>query len=122
MKLLLTAVAASALLAPALTASVSAGHTSAKGNAYGQHKVCLVTFQSSAARQSQADAGVVDAQYMPLPAAMRKEARSDDVSDIYTYNETTQRSGVDFNIVGGTMTTEETCAYLDNLAEEDDDA
>ena len=111
---LLAAVAASALISsPALAAP-------GNGNAYGNNKVCLVTFGTPAERAGQADADVVDARYLPLPAAMNQEAKSDDVSDIYTYGDDGYTGpGVDYHYDGAS--TEETCAYLDDLGDSDED-
>lgn len=130
-KAVLAAVAASALLGPTFTAPAV---SQPQGNAYGhQPKVCLLTFSSAAARASGADAEVVKAQYVPLPIAVKLEARNDSIADIYTYNETTTFTGVDANIQNPTdpaagitpdMTTEEVCTALAAYAEEnfgDDD-
>ena len=108
---LMAALAASTLAsAPALAQS--------NGKAYGhQPKVCLITFSVAG---SQADADVVKAQYVPLAIAMKLEARNDAYADIYTYNEASQPSGVDFNIMGGSLTTEEQCNVFMEATEDDD--
>jgi hypothetical protein len=112
---LMTALAASSLMTTPAFAQ--------NGKAYGHDpKVCLVTFVSEAAAASQADAGVAKAQYLPLSIAMKLEARSDSISDIYTYGDDGYTgAGVDWHYAGDS--TEETCAYLDgiNADEEDDD-
>lgn len=122
---IMAAVAATALLAPALT-SPSLARNGTRGNAYGTQKVCLVTFSSETGNTG-ADADVVSARLLPLPAAMRAEARNDTLSDIYTYNESTQRSGVDYNIMSPNdpaagitpdMNTAQACSALAAYAEQ----
>lgn len=82
-------------------------------------KVCLVTFGSAEDAATGADAGVVKAQYLPLAIAQKLEARNDDLADIYTYGEDAYDGDGVNNVLGGTMTTEETCSYLDALNEDD---
>src|SRR5215213_10427988 len=101
--------------------SALAGPAFAAGNAYGHDpKVCLVTFVSEAAAASQADAGVAKAQYLPLSIAMKLEARSDSISDIYTYGDDGYTgAGVDWHYAGDS--TEATCEYLASINADDDD-
>jgi hypothetical protein len=99
------------------------------GNAYGhQTKVCLLTFSVAG---SSADADVVKAQYVPLAIGQKLEARNDSFADIYTYNEASLETGVDFNIVNGSdpalgitadMNTEEVCnVFMDATSDDDGD-
>jgi len=108
----------------AVSSALSGPAIAANGKAYGHDpKVCLVTFVSVEAAASQADVGVAKAQYLPLSIALIHEARSDSISDIYTYGDDGfTGAGVDFHYAGDS--TEDTCAYLDGIGatdEEDDD-
>ena len=88
-----------ALLAALAASGLLSSPAVAQGKAIGQEpKVCLLTFKVAG---SSADADVVKAQYLPLPIAMKLEARNDSFADIYTYNETTTFEGVDRNVVNG---------------------
>jgi hypothetical protein len=101
--------------------SILAGPSFAAGKAIGQDpRVCLVTFVSEEAAASQADAGVAKAQYLPLRIAMKLEARSDSISDIYTYGDDGYMgAGVDYHYAGDS--TEATCEYLASINATDDD-
>lgn len=118
MRTLALALAASSLIA-AVPAIAAPGN--GKGYAYGHDpKVCLVTFGTPEERAGQADADVVKAQYLPLRIALQKEQASDDVSDIYTYGDDGYvGDGVDFHYAGDS--TEDTCAYLDGINNDEDD-
>jgi hypothetical protein len=112
-----------ALMAALAASTLAAAPAIAQnGKAYGHDpKVCLVTWGSEADRMSQADATVVKAQYLPLRIAMRKEAESDNVSDIYTYGtDGYTGDGVDYHYAGDS--TEATCAMLAEIAESNDDS
>jgi len=116
-----------ALFASSIIAAAPAA--AQNGKAYGHEpKVCLLTFSVAG---STADADVVKAQYLPLPIALKLEARNDAFADIYTYNETTTFTGVDNNVpspsdpalgIEPDMTTEEVCnLFMDFVDDNDDD-
>lgn len=93
-----------------------------QGNAYGQHKVCVITFESAAALASQANTGIVRAQYLPLPAAQKFQQRNPTVIALYTYGTTDPIDGV-INIsapsgdgITPNITTEQVCGILADQA------
>ena len=67
------------------SATHKAGHKQNNPDAPGQDRVCLVTFKDAAAKQSQANVGVVSAKMLPRKAAQSQES---DRSRIYTYRNT----------------------------------
>lgn len=108
------------ILALASTSLLAGPAAAQRGHAYGHDpKVCLVTFESEEAAASQADVGVIKAQYLPLSIAMRHELRSDSVSDIYTYGDDGYTgAGVDYHYAGDS--TQATCEYLASIGGSDD--
>jgi hypothetical protein len=116
MRILALALAASSMLA-AVPAMAASPYTQPPGK---DPKVCLLTFDSATERN---DVNVTKAQYVPLQIAAKLETRNDDYMDAFVYGTT------DPEIEGttwayDTRTTEETCAYLADLADdadEDDD-
>ncbi len=125
-KTVLAAVAASALLAPTLLAPANS-----QGRKVGhQPKVCLVTFGAETGNTG-ADADVIKAQYVPLPIAMKLEARNDTLADIYTYGATGfSGAGVDFHVAAPNdpalgitpeMNTEQVCNILAAAADDEDE-
>ena len=99
-----------ALLAAALAASPPAGAHERPP------KVCLVTFESAAARAAQDERDVVGARYVPLATAIKLESRTDDVSDIYTFGPGRYGGpGIDFSYDG--TGTRYMCKDLAELAE-----
>ena len=99
-----------ALLAATLAASPAAGAHDRPP------KVCLVTFESAAARAAQDERDVVGARYVPLATALKLESRTDDGSDIYTFGPGRYGGpGIDFSYDG--TGTRHICKDLADLAE-----
>ena len=99
----------------ALLAATIAASTAASAHDR-QPKVCLVTFESAAARAAQDERDVVGARYMPLATAILLERRTDDVSDIYTFGPDHHSGpGIDFSYDG--TGTRHMCKDLAELAE-----
>jgi hypothetical protein len=90
---IITAIAAGAFLVPAFTSPLAA-----RGKAWGTQKVCLVTFSADTGNTG-ADADIVSAELLPLPAAMNRERQNDELMDIYSYGANGyQGAGVDYYV------------------------
>ena len=112
--LILTLVASTVLATPAL-AQNEQGHAYGKGP-----KVCLVSFANAVELAAGADSTVTKAQYLPLAIAQKLQLRNP-YSGIWTYGADGYAGAGVTNIAGSTTNTEDTCAYLAEQAESNDE-
>ena len=127
MRTIALAVAAATILAVRALAK----NDDAPAHAYGKNKVCLLTFGTEAGQAGGADADVVGARFLPLPAAKQLESQNS-LSDIYSYGpDGSTADGVrNVNPVGNDpavgitddMNTQQVCqAFADFAASKTDD-